>query len=185
MMTRSYLSLILIQLTACVAPDYRPPVGQETASLTVVSNTPESFNQGVTIFRGADCSDYPGQLVGVLYSRTAGIQSRESVDTSVPTGAPVIISVFAGVPSDASFFDMFSKELHERAAEIRYCQAFVQFKPEPGEAYRAAYKIDGSPCSLTLMKMKDGQGIHVTEGRPNVACAKKAKERLGTAVLTN
>ena len=186
-MKRSVLAvgMTLLVLVGCVTPNYKAPSGQNVASLTVTTNTAESWNQQVRFFQGEDCSDYPGQLAGLLNSKRIGIDTKESIEHTIPAGSPMTVSVFASVPRDDSFLEIFFKGVKRAAAENRWCEAFVSFIPESGAKYRAAYKIDGTPCSITLMKDKDGQSVHVTNARPSTACSLVAKQKLGDLGLTN
>jgi hypothetical protein len=94
---RRAMSAGIVALAGCVTPDYQPPSGEDTASLTVLSNTPETFNQQVRLFRRDDCSDYPGQLVGLLHSKRVGIDTKESITSAIPAGMAITISVYAGI----------------------------------------------------------------------------------------
>lgn len=171
-------------LTGCVTPNYKAPSGQPIATLTVITNTPETFNQQVRLL-GDRCTDYPGQLAGLLHSKRIGIDTKESITTAIPVGKPITVSVYAGVPRDDSFLALLYKNVEQIASENRWCEAFVSFVPEAGETYRAAYKIDGTPCSISLMKEQDGQQVLVTHARPSAACSAAAKASFGALLLTN
>lgn len=175
----------ILMLAGCVTPNYKTASGENVASLTVTTNTPESWNQQVRFFDGESCNDYPGQLAGLLNSKRAGIDTKESIANVIPAGLPMTVSVYAAVPRDDSFLEMFFKGVQRTAAENRWCEAFVSFVPEQGATYRAAYKIDGAPCSISLMREMNGQGVHVTDAKPSTACSRLAKQKLGDLVLTN
>lgn len=172
-------------LVGCVTPNYIEPSGANTSSLKVTTKTLESWNQRLSVFGDKDCRDYPGQLINFLQSKVIGNDTKESTQTVIPSGELVTISVFAAVPRDDSFLEMFFKGIERTAAENRYCEAFVTFVPEAGATYHAVYKIDGSPCSLDVMKVVDGQGLTVTGARANSSCSRIAKDKFGTQLLTN
>ena len=183
------LCLITISLGGCVTGSYVKPSGDNTASLTITTKTTNTYNQHVRIYKDKDCSDYPGTLINLLQSKAIGNDTQESTETTIKSGEPVTISVFAGVPRDDSFWEMFFKGVERTASENRHCEAFASFVPEPGAKYHAIYKIDGSPCSLNIMKIENGQGKTVTNARANSACAVKAGEQherqTRTKLLTN
>ena len=171
------LTIILITLViaSCVKPEYVKPSGLNTAKLTITTKTLESINQGAKVFKDSNCSDYPGQLIDILQSKTAGTETKQSTTTSIKAGEAVTISVFAAIPRDDSFWEMFFKGINQAASENKNCEAFVSFVPEPQAKYHAIFKIDGSPCSINVMKIENGQGKTVTSSRTNQACSVKAK----------
>ena len=177
---------VAILLSSCVTPNYVAP-SDVTAKLTVTTNTLGTSNQQVRLFSQPGCADYPGKLVDLLQSKRVGINTGASTSTAIPAGAPITISVMAGVPRDDSFLSMFFKGVQRVAAENRVCEAFVTFRPEPGKEYRASYKIDGSPCSINVMQIENGQGVEVTNARSNSMCSAAAKNdrRLGSHMWTN
>ena len=184
-MKKMFILVYCLSMVGCVTPNYNFPKGENTADLTVISNTRESWNQRVRIFKDYNCENYPGELVGLLYSKRVGIKSKESLSTTIEAGKPLTISVYAGVPRNDSFFEMFFKGIEKTASENRNCEAFITFKPEVGAKYKAAYKIDGSPCSITLMKIIGNKIVNVSDAKPNTSCSAKAKENLGKYILTN
>ena len=181
------LAVFSLFFSGCVTPNYVKPTVGDVASLNVTTKTSESFNQQVRVFRDADCSDYPGQIVDLLMSKRVGIESRPSISTTLAAGQMATISVFAGVPRDDSFLEMFFKGVKETASENRMCEAFVSFVPKLGGEYQVTYNIDGSPCSINVMEIRDGQGITVTSASPSEACSMKSKQqpRIGQLMLTN
>lgn len=189
MQNRTFVLLLAFSLAGCVAPTYTQPTGPNTATLKISTKTPESFNQAVKIYKDFNCSNYPGDVINLLHSKVPGNDTKESTQTTIRAGDVITISVFAGVPRDDTFLQMFFKGIERTASENRHCEAFASFNPKPGATYHAIYKIDGSPCSLNIMKIENGQGITVTSARPNETCAMKAKvpykQRTGTQLLTN
>lgn len=173
---------LAVSLSGCVTPNYAAPSGS-VAKLTVATNTLETWNQQVRLHSQPDCAGYPGKLIDILQSKRIGISTGTSTTTNIPADSSITVSVLASVPRDDSFLSMFFKGGERVASENRYCEAFVTFRPEAGKEYRASYKIDGSPCSLEVMEIRDGQGILVTNARPNSRCsiaAKKVSNQLWT-----
>lgn len=189
MKMKFFVLFFLLSLGACFAPTYTQPTGTNIATLKVTTKTADSFNQSVRVYKNVNCDDYPGDVVNLLYSKVPGNDTKETMQTTIRAGNMITISVFAGVPRDDSFWEMFFKGVERTASENRHCEAFASFVPEPGAVYHAIYKIDGSPCSLNIMKIENGQGKTVTNARPNQACSVKAnepyKKRTGTKLLTN
>lgn len=163
-------------LTGCVTPNYVAPKGA-TAKLTIATNTLNTWNQQARVFEKADCADYPGKLVDLLQSKRVGIETGAQTTTDIPSGTSITVSVMAAVPRDDSFLSMFFKGVDRVAAENRWCEAFATFRPEAGKVYRASYKIDGSPCSMQIMEIRNGQGIQVTAAHPIDACSNVAKSK--------
>lgn len=179
------LPLFAIVLASCVEPNYVKPSGQNTASITISTKTADSYNQQVRVYKDKDCADYPGQIINVLQSKIIGNDTKESTQTMIPGGQLLTLSVMAGVPRDDTFWQMFFKGIERTASENRHCEAFVTFIPEAGATYQAIYKIDGTPCSLNVMKIVNGQGITVTGARPNQRCSAAAKRKMGKQLFTN
>lgn len=134
--------------------------------MKITTKTTESWNQRARIFKDRNCSDYPGQLISLLQSKAIGNDTGESTQTTVPAGDLITISVFAAVLRDDSFWQMFFKGIERTASENRHCEAFATFALEPGATYHSIYKIDGSPCSLSILKIENGQAKIVTHSRP-------------------
>jgi hypothetical protein len=140
------LACLVLFAAGCAAARYEPPTTGPTATLRIGSPY-KGVNMRVRTYATEDCADYPGQLVGLLNSKTAGTTYENPIETRLAAGRDVTISVYA------------QTGVHARGGTIttKACEPFTRFRPEPGGRYFAEYQYAGGHCALPIFRL-------VTEG---------------------
>jgi hypothetical protein len=136
------LLLLASLVGGCVGARYAPPAAGPTAVLKVGSPY-EGVNMRVRTYASADCADYPGQLVGLLNSKTIGVARENPIETRVAAGRDVTISVYA----------LTGMDIRSRTIETEACEPFTRFRPEAGLRYLAEYQYAGGRCTLQVFRL--------------------------------
>ncbi|PYM22305.1 MAG: hypothetical protein DMD78_14955 [Candidatus Rokuibacteriota bacterium] len=141
--SRAWALLAFIALAAgCVSPRYVAPTAGPTAILSVGSPY-KGVDMRVRTYETEDCADYPGQLIGLLNSKTLGIASENPIETRVAAGRDVTISVYAQTGIDVGGTTITTKA----------CEPFTRFRPEVGARYLAEYQYAGGHCALPILRL--------------------------------
>lgn len=128
-------------------PAYQPPQAGPMAQVRVATAY-NGVNMQVRRFQAADCSDYPGELIGRLNSKTIGETYSPELTTTARAGEPFRVGVYAVADIKASM----------RAGWIRstvtFCQPALEFVPRPGSRYEILHRVGQNGCSLDIVEVE-------------------------------
>jgi hypothetical protein len=141
-------------LTSCViSSNYTPPTAGPLASIRFETTERRVVNTQIRLYQNDECEQTA--LIGTLNSRNVGYRYSHSLETSLPAGQPLTISIFSALHRDVGVLDLMTQSPQTITSGLGYCETFIRFQPENGMHYQVIHNAHYRGCDMDIYKTEE------------------------------